>query len=101
MKIKIILGCIFCIGFINADQLLYKCNNGKSFVYYKNMNNKSSYNGWFEISNLPCQGRPYLNTMCDQGTMFVQNDDGTKGLPISGINCSDFLLSYPQSNFVM
>lgn len=97
----LLINCI-CFNISIAEQLMYKCIGDKSYVYYKNINNKGNYNGWYEVSNYKCnQEKSYLNTICDQGLMYITDDNGNKTInSISGINCGDFNLSYPQSNII-
>lgn len=87
----------------NAEQLMYKCKGDKSFVYYKNINNKSNYNGWYEMINYNCDlNKSFINATCDQGVMYLLDDDGNRtSTVISGINCGNFNLSFPQSNYVL
>lgn len=99
---KIIFVFIFSFNFIFADTLLTKCSqNNKTMIYYKNMNNKNSYNGWYEVSGLNCNnGATSLNANCnDQGSLSIIDDMGVEHKVI-GVNCSGYTMSYPQSNYI-
>lgn len=87
-----------------ADQLLYKCSDdNKSMVYYKNMNNDNVSNGWYEVSNFPCNPNlSFLNTTCDKnGVIFIVDSDGNQtSSDVLKANCSKFTLGFPETNLI-
>lgn len=95
----------FNFAFALPMDLMYKCSNNKPYIYYKNMNNKGNYNGWFLVSNFECiQGKTTLQADCDQaGQLHPLDQDGNliQGATISGVNCSSFNLNFPQSTTIM
>lgn len=87
-----------------AEQLMYKCKGNKSFAYYKGMNQKGNYNGWYPINSLDCnKNLSTINVSCnDAGTLVVLDVDGNSTpYTVSGVNCSNFNLNFPQTNFVI
>lgn len=81
------------------DQALYKCSNGNSYIYYQKINNSGNYNGWYEITGLPCQSNSQINIFCKDSQLFTNFEN--KNYLISGINCSDFKLNVPPPSYPM